>query len=245
MRIYRASATLKLVALSASMFFNTACDALAMVMEDPQGVKESVFITEDEIVRGLKEALEVGARNAARSTSKVDGFYKNNLIKIPFPEEASKVEDKVRSLGLDKEVDEFVLTMNRGAELAAEEAAPIFVEAIKNMTVTDGVKILNSEQNDAATQYLRNATSAELYAKFLPIVQKSLQEVDVTKYWNPIITTYNKIPFITKQNPDLDAYVTQKAIDGLFVMIAKEEANIRENPQARVTDLLKKVFGRQ
>lgn len=239
----RASTPIKLITLSTAIFFNTACDALAMVMEDPKGVKDSVFITEDEIVRGLKEALEVGAKNAAKSTSAVDGFYKNDLIKIPFPPEASKVEKKVRSLGLNKEVDKFVLTMNRGAELAAKEAAPIFINAIKNMTVADGAKILQGEDN-AATQYLREATSKELYAKFLPVVQKALKEVDVTKYWNPIIKTYNKIPFIKKQNPDLDAYVTQKTIDGLFVMIAKEEASIRENPEARVTDLLKKVFGR-
>jgi len=143
---------------------------------------------------------------------------------------------------MKKQVDEFVLTLNRAAETASKEAAPIFVDAIKNMSIADGFAILKGN-NNAATQYLREKTSASLKIKFNPIVKNAISTVEVTKYWNPIISAYNKIPFTEKQNPDLEDYVTTKAMDGLFLMIQKEEANIRLNPAARVTDILKKVFG--
>ena len=143
---------------------------------------------------------------------------------------------------MKKQVDEFVMTLNRAAETAAKEATPIFVDAIKSMSISDGFAILKGNDN-AATQYLRDKTSAQLKVKFNPIVKNAISKVEVTKYWNPLINTYNKIPFIEKQNPDLEDYVTTKAMEGLFLMIEKEEAKIRKDPLARVSDILKRVFG--
>lgn len=195
-----------------------------------------------DIIKGLKEALTVGSRNSANKASVTDGYFKNTLIKIPFPKEAEKVESTVRSLGMNKQVDDFVLSLNRAAEDAAKKAAPVFVNAITKMTINDGVSILKGN-NDAATQYLKRTTSAELKNQFKPIVQTSLNTVQVTKYWTPLISTYNKIPFVTQMNPNLEEYVTQKAIDGLFTLVAQEELKIRKDPAARVSDILKKVFG--
>ena len=147
-------------------------------------------------------------------------------------------------MGLGKEVDRFVLTLNRGAEDAAKEAKPIFVEAVKQMTIQDAWAILKGEK-DAATQYLKSSTSTLLKEKFKPIIQESLNKVNATKYYGDLVNTYNKIPLVQKVNPELDEYATDKAIEGLFVMIAKEEKNIRENPLARTSELLKKVFEAQ
>lgn len=195
-----------------------------------------------DIIKGLKEALTVGSRNSANKASVTDGYFKNTLIKIPFPKEAEKVESTVRSLGMNKQVDDFVMSLNRAAEDAAKKAAPVFVNAITKMTINDGVSILKGN-NDAATQYLKRTTSTELKNQFKPIVQTSLNTVQVTKYWTPVISTYNKIPFVTQMNPNLEEYVTQKAIDGLFTLVAQEELKIRKDPAARVSDILKKVFG--
>lgn len=141
-------------------------------------------------------------------------------------------------------MDKFVLTLNRAAEDAAKEAKPIFVEAVKQMTIDDAWSILKGS-NDAATQYLKKTTSALLAEKFKPIISVSLEKVNATRYYGDLINTYNKMPFVQKADPDLEGYATQKAIDGLFVMIANEEKNIRENPGARTSDLLKKVFSQQ
>jgi len=199
-------------------------------------------LSNDEIIKGLKEALTIGSNNSASSASKVDGYFKNSIIKIPFPAEAKDMEQKLRSIGMGQQVDQFVLTMNRAAEEAAKEAAPVFVNAIKQMTITDGVKILKG-RDDEATQYLKRTTSVDLTSKFRPIVKRAIDKVQVTSYWNPLASAYNKIPFVTKVNPDLEEYVTQKALDGLFYLVAQEELKIRKDPVARVTDLLKKVFG--
>lgn len=196
----------------------------------------------DDIVAGLKEALNVGTNNATTSASKADGFLKNPAIKIPFPTEADKMEKTLRSLGMNKQVDDFVASMNHAAEDAAKDAAPIFLNAVKNMTITDGVSILKGSDS-AATGYLRNQTSADLTVKFLPVIKASLQKMQVTKYWEPLMKKYNQIPFVKKQNPNLDQYVTSKALSGLFLLISQEELKIRKDPAARVTDLLKKVFG--
>jgi hypothetical protein len=198
-------------------------------------------LTNDEVIRGLREALTVGTNNSSSLTSKLDGFYKNPEIFIPFPEEAIKVKNTVEDLGMKKQVDEFVMTLNRAAETATKEAAPIFVNAIKEMTIADGFAILRGNDN-AATQYLKDKTSAQLKVKFNPVVKNAIQKVEVTKYWNPVINTYNKVPFVEPMNPNLEDYITTKAMDGLFLMIEKEEAKIRKDPLARVTDLLKKVF---
>ena len=201
-------------------------------------------LTTAEVAEGLKEALIKGISNGSDIVSKVDGYFKNPEIKIPFPPDVKKVEDKLRQLGLNDQVDKFILTLNRGAEDAAKEAKPIFINAIKSMTIEDAWSILRGDQN-AATNYLKRTTSAQLKEKFMPVIENSLNKVNATKYYGDIVTTYNKVPFVEKVNPDLNEYATDKAIDGLFVMIAKEEKNIRQDPLARTTELLKKVFGSQ
>ncbi|MDZ4714239.1 MAG: DUF4197 domain-containing protein [Cytophagales bacterium] len=207
-------------------------------------IKAATPLTSEEVTRGLKEALTNGASKGSQLVSQVDGYFKNPEIKIPFPPDVKRVEDQLRQVGLGNQVDEFVLALNRGAEDAAKQAAPIFVTAIKQMTVEDAFAILKGEP-DAATQYLKKTTSSQLKEKFSPIVQNSLNKVNATKYYGDIVGNYNRVPFVQKVNPDLNAYATDMAIHGLFVMIAKEEKNIRQNPAARSTDLLKKVFSQK
>lgn len=197
--------------------------------------------TTDEVTKGLKDALIQGTTKGANMVSKVDGYFKNPEIKIPFPPDVKIVETKLRALGMGKQVDEFVVSLNRAAEDAAKEAAPIFVGAIQKMTIQDAYGVLKGEE-DAATQYLKRTTTTQLKEKFTPVVKNSLNKVNATKYYADLINYYNKVPFVTKVNPDLTVYATDKAIQGLFVMIAKEEKNIRKDPLARSTDLLKKVF---
>lgn len=201
-------------------------------------------LTSEQVGEGLKEALTNGVSKGSDLVSQVDGYFKNPEIKIPFPPETKQVEERLRQMGLGSQVDNFILALNRGAENAAKEAKPIFVSAIKQMTIQDAWSILKGEQ-DAATQYLKRTTTAQLTEKFKPIVQTALNNVNATKYYSDLVNTYNKIPLVQKVNPNLDDYATQKAIDGLFVMIAKEEKNIRANPGARTSDLLKKVFNAQ
>lgn len=217
----------------------SSCDELAgLVSTTPASGPP----TSSEIAAGLKEALIIGAQNSVMQTSAENGFYGNPLIKIPFPPEAAKVAEKAREFGFDKQVDQFVETMNHGAEQAAAKATPIFVDAIKAMTFQDVYGIWKGE-DDAATQYLRENTLDELKSEFRPVIKDALEQVEVTKYWNPLINTYNQIPFVTKLNPDLEEYVLDETLNGLFTTLAKEEAEIREDPAARVTDLLKRVFG--
>ncbi len=205
---------------------------------------EGESVTTEEVAQGLKEALTNGVSKGSDLVSQIDGYFKNPEIKIPFPPEVKQVESRLRQIGLGNEVDNFVLTLNRGAEDAAKEAKPIFIEAVKQMTIQDAWSILRGE-SDAATQYLKRTTSTLLQEKFKPVIQNSLNKVNATKYYKDLVTSYNKIPLVQKVNPDLDQYATEKAIEGLFVMIAKEEKNIRANPLARTTELLKKVFGSQ
>jgi hypothetical protein len=201
-------------------------------------------LTSGEVGSGLKEALINGISKGADITSQLDGYFKNPEIKIPFPPDVKKVEDKLRQIGLGGEVDKFVMTLNRGAEDAAKEAKPIFIAAIKQMTIEDAFALLKG-QPDAATQFLKRTTTAQLKDKFKPVVQASLDKVSATKYYGDIVNNYNRIPFIDKVNPDLNDYATDMAIQGLFTMIAKEEKNIRQDPLARTTELLKRVFGSQ
>ena len=199
-------------------------------------------LSNDEVVSGLKNALTVGTNNSTALASKVDGYYKNPKLFIPFPPEAIDVKNKLDEFGMKQKTDEFVMTLNRAAEEAAKNAAPVFIDAVKGMSVSDGFGILKGA-NNAATKYLQDKTTADLKQKFTPIVKSAIEKVEVTKYWNPIITKYNEIPFVQKQNPDLTAYVTEKAMAGLFLLIADEELKIRQDPAARVNDILKKVFG--
>lgn len=199
-------------------------------------------LTTAEVGEGLKEALINGIAKGSDLVSQADGYFKNPEIKIPFPPDVKKVEDKLRQIGLGDQVDKFVMTLNRGAEDAAKEAKPVFITAIKSMTIQDAWAILKGEDN-AATEYLKRTTAAQLREKFKPVIQNSLSKVNATKYYGDLVGTYNKIPFVEKVNPSLDDYATSKAVDGLFVMIAKEEKSIRKDPVARTTELLKKVFG--
>ena len=221
----------------------SGCAEMTAVLEEASNTANSgpAPLTNTEVIKGLREALTVGTNNSTALTSKLDGFYKNPEIFIPFPPEAIKVKDKVEALGMKKQVDEFVMTMNRSAETATKEATPIFINAITSMSIADGFAILKGNDN-AATTYLKEKTSAQLKVKFNPIVKNAISQVKVTNYWNPVINTYNKIPLVTKQNPDLEDYITTKAMDGLFLMIEKEEQKIRKDPLARVSEILKRVF---
>jgi hypothetical protein len=199
-------------------------------------------LSENEVASGLKEALTKGIEKGVNQLSKPNGYFGDLEIKIPLPKEAADVEKKLRSLGQGQKVDEAIESINRAAEDAANGAKDIFVDAIKNMTLTDAKSILRGDDN-AATKYLEKSTRTALFEKFKPVVKTSLDKVGATKNWNSIFTIYNKIPFVDKVNPNLEEYATNKAIDGLFIQIAKEELSIRKNPAARVSDLLKKVFG--
>ncbi len=205
--------------------------------------KTGTGLTQDEIANGLREALTVGIRNGSAKASAVDGYFKNPLIKILLPPDAQRVEATLRQVGLGPQVDKALLTINRGAEEAARRAVPIFVDAIRQMTIPDAVNILRGEKN-AATQYLKRTSSNALTAAFSPVIDSSLAKVGATRYYGDLATQYNSFP-LTRQkiNPDLKAYVTQRAIDGLFLLVEQEEIKIRENPAARVSELLKRVFG--
>lgn len=197
-------------------------------------------LSNDEIVSGLKEALNVGANNASQKLSVVDGFFKDAAIKILMPEEAQKAEKKLRAMGMGKLVDNAILSMNRAAEDAAKNAAPIFVNAIKQMSIQDALGILKGG-DFAATNYLKNKTTLSLTEAFRPVIEASLKKVDATKYWNTVFTAYNQFSS-DKVNPDLSAYVTEKALAGIFYQVGLEEQKIRKDPMARTTDILKKVF---
>lgn len=220
--------------------------SLAACNQNLSGVLGSILgdgpLTESEVASGLKEALIQGITNGSQQASAVDGYLGNPLIRIPFPPEVQRVESTLRNIGLGGEVDKFITALNRGAESAAREAAPIFISAIRQLTIQDAFNILRGE-NDAATQFLKRVTTQQLTAAFSPHVGKALDATQATRYYSDLANTYNKIPLVTQVNPDLQGYATEKAIDGLFILVAQEEAKIRENPMARTTDLLKRVFG--
>ncbi|HEY8780944.1 MAG TPA: DUF4197 domain-containing protein [Mucilaginibacter sp.] len=194
-----------------------------------------------EIADGLKQALQQGTSKSADRLSAVNGFFGNAAVKILFPPEAKNAEKTLRDIGLNKLCDNVILSLNRAAEDAAKQAKPIFIDAIKRMTLQDATKILTGPK-DAATQYFKHTTSAQLTLTFKPVIEKSLNKVGATKYYSNAAKEYNKIPFVKKINPDINDYATQKAIDGLFCEIALEELNIRKNIGARSTPLLQKVF---
>jgi len=209
------------------------------VLEDFAG---KVPLTEEEVVRGLRQALEIGSNLASNNASTIDGFLLNQAIRIPFPPEAQRVESTLRDLGFSRLTDDFIVALNRAAEQASKDATPIFVEAIRGMTIQDGMRILRGSENEA-TMFMRNATYDRLVEVFKPTVVRALDATLATKYWTDITTQYNRIPLVQRVNPDLSAYATGKAIDGLFTLVAEEEAKIRRDPAARTTELLKRVFG--
>jgi hypothetical protein len=201
-------------------------------------------LTHDEIVAGLKEALVVGTENAVALVSKTDGYYQNPDIKIPLPESVQKVEKLLRATGYGEKVDNFELSMNRAAERAAPEAKSIFGDAIKQMTFDDAKKILDGRDNEA-TLYFEDKTSDRLQEIFKPIVKEAMGEVGVTRSFQDLNAQAKKLPFGKSLSFDLDQYVTDGALKGLFKMLAEQERQIRTDPAARVTDLLQKVFAGQ
>src|SRR5215510_1845712 len=203
----------------------------------------SAGISENEAAQGIKEALSQGVTKAVLNLHKTDGFFGSDIYKVFLPPDSRRAETALRKIGLGNQVDKAILAINRGAEDAVGTAGPIFADAIKQMTLTDALAIVRGN-SDAATQYFKQKTSQELIAAFTPSVETSLDKTNATKYYSDIANTYNKLPLsFDKFNPDLTSYVVGKAVDALFDQIAKEEANIRANPLARTTDILKKVFG--
>jgi len=196
------------------------------------------------IASGLRDALSVGTKNAVGMLSKKDGYFGNEAVKILLPENIRKVGDALRIAGYQKEVDAFILSMNQAAEKAVPKAADIFAGAIKEISFEDAKKILNGGDT-AATNYFKEKTSSKLFAAFKPDVSQSMNEVGVTKAYKDMMGRYTSlIPFGKAESLDLDTYVTNKSLDGLFYQLGQEEAKIRTNPAARTTDLLKKVFGK-
>jgi Protein of unknown function (DUF4197) len=199
-------------------------------------------LSNEDIINGLKQALTIGTDNSAKTLNKADGFFANAAIKILMPEEAKKAEKTLRQFGMGSLVDKAVLSMNRAAEDAAGGITNIFWDAIKGMTLTDGLSILRGG-DFAATEYLKTNTTSQLTEKMRPVIEKSLAKTDATKYWKDVFTAYNKF---SKQavNTDISAYVTEKSMAGIFYSIGQEEQKIRKDPAAQVTDLLKKVFAK-
>ena len=199
-------------------------------------------LSDSKIVQGLKEALEIGTDNAVKDVTKVDGYYKNPQIKIPLPQSVQKVESVLRAVGCGPKVDELSLSMNRAAERAAPKAKALFWDAVKAMTFEDARQILKGS-DDAATRFFEDKTRGQLHQLFAPIVHTAMTEVGVTRTYQQVYAKVNTIPYADRLKLDLDAYVTGKALDGLFYMVAEEERKIRKDPAARVTQLLKEVFG--
>ncbi|MFT3749378.1 MAG: DUF4197 domain-containing protein [Agriterribacter sp.] len=221
------------------LLFFTGCETAQQVLGSMN--TGSGALSSTEIASGLKEALSIGTQNSTSRLSAVDGFFSNAAIKILLPEEAGKVESTLRNIGLGSLVDKAILSINRAAEEASKEATPIFVNAIKEMTITDALGILKGGDY-AATDYFKNKTTAPLTAAFKPVIEKALAKTNATRYWSDVFSAYNK--FTTKPvNPDLSGYVTEKSLSGIFYEVSLEEQKIRKDPAARVTELLKKVFG--
>ncbi len=232
----------------------TGCETMSQIANTlPQGspgtttssTGSNTTITQAEAVTGIKQALNNGLQNSIKTLSATNGFYGDALVKVLMPEEARRVEQTLRSAGMEKLVDNFILSLNRAAESAVKEAAPVFVNSLSQMTVTDAFNILLGSQQDAATQFFKRTTSATLTDKFSPIVAKALGKHNVNTYWTQLTTAYNSLPLSSnKVQTDLNAYVTQKAIHGLFVKVADEELKIRQNiAGSRNTNILQSVFG--
>jgi predicted enzyme involved in methoxymalonyl-ACP biosynthesis len=199
-------------------------------------------ISNDEVIKGLKEALKIGTENATKQLSSLDAFNKNLQIRIPFPPDAKHVADRLRQIELGSKIDEFEVTLNRAAEQATKEALQIFVNSISQMTIADAKNILNGPEN-AATAYLQKTCSQQLSQAFSPHIERTLANTLATKYWKEITTQYNRLPGVRPINTNLVHYTTEKTLSGIFWAVALEEKKIRQDPAARTTDILKKVFG--
>jgi hypothetical protein len=210
-----------------------------------KGIQEKLSggeLTDSKIIQGLKEALQIGTEKAVKLVSQENGYFNNPKIRIPLPDQVQRMERALWAVGYGQKVDEFEMSMNRAAEQAAPEAKSIFLDAIKAMSFTDAKKILNGQDNEA-TSYFKDKTSEQLHETFKPIVSSSMSNVGATSRFKDINVKLSAIPFINALSFDLDKYVTDKALDGLFLMVEEEERKIRQDPVARVTDVLKEVFG--
>lgn len=232
---------ISLILATFTLSSNAQIKGLLQKANQALGITESKTSQKEEMIGALKEALIIGIQKGATTLSKEDGFFKNDFLKILLPPEAEKIEKTLRTMGLGSQVDEAILSMNRGAEDACKEASIIFIDAVKAMNVEDVVSILKGSDT-AGTQYLRQATTSTLSNKFRPVIENSLNKVNATKHWSTIINAYNKVS-LKKINPDLPSYVTEKSMAGIFYQIGEEEKLIRRDPLARSTDLLKRVFG--
>lgn len=220
-------------ALTLSLF---SCDTLS-------NVTGPVAITEAEAAQGMRQALEIGLDKGVNLLNREDGFFGNSTYKLLLPEEALRIENTLRQLGMGALADRAILQINRAAENALGAARPIFAEALRGMTINDAINIIRGGRN-AATQYFRDKTGAQLVTAFTPIIKSSLDQFSATKYYGDMVDTYNGFPTTLKKlNPDLTSYVVGKAVDALFDQVAKEEANIRTNAAARTSEVLKRVFG--
>lgn len=232
--------------LSAIILFGfTGCAELQQVANQlPEVLSENGQIGQNQIAQALKQALNQGIDKQVSKLTQTNGFYGNSLVKIGLPSELQQVEKTLRSVGLGSLADEGIKALNKAAESAVKEATPIFVDAIKSMTISDATNILMGDKN-AATKYLEKSTSKALYGKFNPVIKKSFDKVGADKIWTNIINQYNNLPMVKKVNPDLTDYVTQEALSGVYTMIEQEELNIRKNASSRTTDLMKSVFSMQ
>jgi hypothetical protein len=234
---------LTVMLLGASLFIGCTSQQIQSTLETIANAGEA-GLTNEEIGKGLKQALEFGISEGAQRLSQENGYYKSPY-KILLPEEARKVADRLQNVPGFNQVEEIILEkINRGAEDAAAKAKPIFVDAIRSMTFRDALDILTGN-DDAATAYLNRVTYTKLYDEFNPVIVNSLDKFNARQYWGDAVNAYNKIPFVDKADPDLDDYVTRQALSGLFDMVEKKEREIRNNVSARTTDLLKRVFARQ
>ena len=219
-----------------------SCETIQQVA-NAAGAGTGIGVSNTEAAAGIKEALGQGIAKSVLQLNTTDGFFKNALYKVLLPPEAKKIENTLRDLGFNSMVDKAILQINRGAEDAAGYAKPIFVDAIKSMTLNDAIGLIRNGDT-SATHFFREKTTDKLLAAFRPVIASSLNKVDATKYYGDLITKYNNFPTTFKKlNPDLTSYVTQRATDALFNLIAKEEVNIRTNFAARTTDILRRVFG--
>ena len=225
-----------------AVFSLFGCAEMQQVLE--QLPQQTGILSQAEMGNGLKEALNNGITKQVSKLTATDGFFRNEAVKILLPAELQKVDTKLRQLGMTKLADDGLRILNRAAEDAVKEATPIFVDAVKQMTFTDAKNILLGNES-SATNYLQTSTSTALYGKFSPVIKSSFAKVGADKIWTQIITKYNSIPLVTKVNPDLTDYTTNKAMEGVFKMIAVEEKDIRTNFSARTSDLLRKVFALQ
>jgi hypothetical protein len=223
------------------VFTLTSCAELQQVASQFPGLNGATGI---DISGGLKEALDNGISKQVTKLTATDGFYKNQAVKILLPDELKKVDQTLRSIGMSSLADEGIKMLNRAAEDAVKEATPIFIDAVKNMSFNDAKNILMGNES-AATSYLQASTTTPLYGKFSPVIKNSFAKVGADKVWKSIITKYNSVPFVTKVNPDITDYTTNKALEGVFKMIAVEEKNIRTDLKARTSTLLQQVFAIQ